>query len=90
MIDVAAYALLKRGITTSGATTNQITSAEMRDGHLILILSNGEELDCGILPTAEIKDDSISENTTWSSAQIAEYHNENLPSILNGGSAKTE
>ena len=90
MIDVAAYALLKRGITTSGATTNQIAGATIRDGHLILILSTGEEVDCGALPTAEINDNLISENTTWSSAQIAEYHSENMPNILNGGNARGE
>ena len=103
MIDIAAYALLKRGISTSGATTSQIVDAEIRDGHLILILDNGSEIDCGALPAAGIDDETITSSTTWSSEKITQYHEENSYdeeeirtiikettdsyNIINGGSA---
>lgn len=77
MLDVAAYALLKRGITTAGGTTGAtITDARIEDGHLILIMSDGTIIDAGALPTgnAAIDDTSVSTETTWSSARIEEYH----------------
>lgn len=83
MIDVAAYALLKRGIATSGATSNQISDAKIENGHLILILNDGSTIDCGALPTIEIDDTTISPETTWSSEQIVRYHTENtVPGAL--------
>ena len=77
MLDVAAYALLKRGITTAGGTTGAtITDARIEDGHLILIMSDGTTIDAGALPTgnAAIDDSVVSTETTWSSARIEEYH----------------
>lgn len=74
MIDVAAYALLKRGITTAGSTT-PIVDAKIENGHLILIMGDGSTIDVGPLPTgAGIDDSVISTETTWSSAKIEEYH----------------
>ena len=78
MIDVAAYALLKRGISTAGSTTPGviITDAKIENGHLILIMSDGTTIDTGLLPTgAGIDDSVVSTETTWSSNKIQEYHN---------------
>lgn len=74
MIDVAAYALLKRGISTSGATSNTIADARIENGHLLLILTDGTTIDCGALPAAGIDDATVSSETTWSSEQIVRYH----------------
>lgn len=80
MIDVAAYALLKRGITTAGSTTPGvgIVDAKIENGHLILIMSDGSTIDAGALPAAGIDDATTSTDTTWSSAQIVKYHEENV------------
>lgn len=80
MIDVAAYALLKRGITTAGSTTPGvgIADAKIENGHLILIMSDGSTIDAGALPAAGIDDATTSTDTTWSSAQIVKYHEENV------------
>ena len=77
MIDVAAYALLKRGITAAGSTT-PIVDAKIENGHLILIMSDGNIIDAGALPAAGIDDATTSTDTTWSSAQIVKYHEENV------------
>ena len=95
MLDVAAYALLKRGITTAGTTTGAtITDARIEDGHLILIMSDGTTIDAGVLPTGTINNDNISNDTTWSSARIVEYIEETLksktPTNIVGGSANFE
>lgn len=75
MIDVAAYALLKRGITTAGTGTGAtITDAKIENGELILIMSDGTTVNAGKLPTGAGIDDSIvSTETTWSSAKIVEH-----------------
>lgn len=81
MIDVAAYALLKRGITAAGSTTPGvgITDAKIENGHLILIMSDGSTIDAGLLPTgAGIDDSVVSTETTWSSAKIEEYHTQHV------------
>ena len=76
MIDVAAYALLKRGITTAGGATGAtIVDARIEDGNLILIMSDGTIINAGVLPTVAIDDTITSTKTTWSSARIEEYHN---------------
>lgn len=79
MIDVAAYALLKRGITTAGSTTGTtIADAKIENGHLILIMSDDSTIDVGLLPTgAGIDDSVVSTETTWSSAKIVEHTNLN-------------
>ena len=75
MIDVAAYALLKRGITTAGTGTGTtITDAKIENGELILIMSDGTTVNAGKLPTGGIDDSIVSTETTWSSAKIEEYH----------------
>lgn len=77
MLDVAAYALLKRGITAAGSATGAtIADARIEDGHLILIMSDGTTIDAGALPvgSAAIDDSVVSTETTWSSARIEEYH----------------
>ena len=83
MIDVAAYALLKRGITTAGSTTPGvgIADAKIENGHLILIMSDGSTIDAGALPAAGIDDATTSTDTTWSSAQIVKYHEENVSKL---------
>lgn len=83
MIDVAAYALLKRGITAAGSTTPgvSITDAKIENGHLILIMSDGSTIDAGALPAAGIDDTTTSTDTTWSSAQIVKYHEENISKL---------
>jgi hypothetical protein len=75
MIDVAAYALLKRGITTAGTGTGTtITDAKIENGELILIMSDGTTVNAGKLPTGAGIDDSIvSTETTWSSEKIVEH-----------------
>ena len=80
MIDVAAYALLKRGITTAGTGTGAtITDAKIENGELILIMSDGTTINAGKLPTgAGIDDSVVSTETTWSSAKIEEYHNSHV------------
>lgn len=79
MIDVAAYALLKRGITTAGTGTGAtITDAKIENGELILIMSDGTTVNAGKLPTGGIDDSIVSTETTWSSAKIEEYHNSHV------------
>lgn len=74
MIDVAAYALLKRGITTAGTGTGAtITDAKIENGELILIMSDGTTVNAGKLPTGNIDDSIVSTETTWSSAKIVEH-----------------
>ena len=75
MIDVAAYALLKRGISTAGTGTGAtITDAKIENGELILIMSDGTTVNAGKLPTGAGIDDSIvSTETTWSSEKIVEH-----------------
>lgn len=74
MIDVAAYALLKRGITTAGTGTGAtITDAKIENGELILIMSDGTTVNAGKLPTGGIDDSVVSTETTWSSAKIVEH-----------------
>ena len=74
MIDVAAYALLKRGITTAGTGTGAtITDAKIENGELILIMSDGTTVNAGKLPTGGIDDSIVSTKTTWSSEKIVEH-----------------
>lgn len=74
MIDVAAYALLKRGITTAGTGTGAtITDAKIENGELILIMSDGTTVNAGKLPTGGIDDSIVSTETTWSSEKIVEH-----------------
>ena len=74
MIDVAAYALLKRGITTAGTGTGAtITDAKIENGELILIMSDGTTVNAGKLPAGGIDDSVVSTETTWSSAKIVEH-----------------
>ena len=74
MIDVAAYALLKRGITTAGTGTGAtITDAKIENGELILIMSDGTTVNAGKLPTGGIDDSIVSTETTGSSEKIVEY-----------------
>ena len=74
MIDVAAYALLKRGITTAGTGTGAtITDAKIENGELILIMSDGTTVNAGKLPTGNIDDSIVSTETTWSSEKIVEH-----------------
>ena len=74
MIDVAAYALLKRGISTAGTGTGAtITDAKIENGELILIMSDGTTVNAGKLPTGGIDDSIVSTETTWSSAKIVEH-----------------
>ena len=78
MIDVAAYALLKRGITTAGTGTGAtITDAKIENGELILIMSDGTTVNAGKLPTGNIDDSIVSTETTWSSEKIVEHTNLN-------------
>lgn len=78
MIDVAAYALLKRGITTAGTGTGAtITDAKIENGELILIMSDGTTVNAGKLPAGGIDDSVVSTETTWSSAKIVEHTNLN-------------
>lgn len=73
MIDVAAYALLKRGISTAGTGTGAtITDAKIENGELILIMSDGTTVNAGKLP-AGIDDSIVSTETTWSSEKIVEH-----------------
>ena len=92
MIDVAAYALLKRGISTSGVSSSQITDAKIENEHLILILSDGSTIDCGTLPAAGIDDATTSPDTTWSSNKIVDYVENNvIPpqyDLIHGGQAQ--
>lgn len=87
MIDVAAYALLKRGISTSGTTSSEIADAKIENGHLILVLKDGSTIDCGALPAAGIDDESVSTDTTWSSARIEEAIEAKTYNLIQGGSA---
>ena len=74
MIDVAAYALLKRGITTAGTGTGAtITDAKIENGELILVMSDGTTVNAGKLPTGGIDDSIVSTETTWSSEKIVEH-----------------
>lgn len=74
MIDVAAYALLKRGITTAGTGTGAtITDAKIENGELILIMSDGTTVNAGKLPAGNIDDSIVSTETTWSSEKIVEH-----------------
>lgn len=74
MIDVAAYALLKRGITTAGTGTGAtITDAKIENGELILIMSDGTTVNAGKLPAGGIDDSIVSTETTWSSEKIVEH-----------------
>lgn len=59
MIDVAAYALLKRGITTAGTSTPGVTimDAKIENGELILIMTDGTTINAGALPTGGITEE---------------------------------
>ena len=103
MLDVAAYALLKRGIPNAGAT---VVNAYIENGQLILVMSDGTTINAGAVTA--IDDTKISTETTWSSAHIEEYHNthvetraaeialevteralsEFVPELINGGTAE--
>lgn len=60
MIDIAAYALLKRGITTAGAITGAtIVDARIEDGELILIMSDNSIINAGKLPTSGLTEEQV-------------------------------
>lgn len=61
MIDVAAYALLKRGITTAGTSTPGVTimDAKIENGELILIMTDGSTINAGALPTGGVSEEEV-------------------------------
>jgi hypothetical protein len=92
MIDVAAYALLKRGITTAGSTTPgvSIADAKIENGELILIMSDGNIINAGKLPTGDINDTIVSPDSTWSSEKVVIYVDDKITySLISGGNAAT-
>lgn len=79
MFDVAAYALLKRGVITAGGETPLVVScvdARIENGQLVLVFSDGTERVAGAIPT--IDDNTISDTTTWSSGKIVSYVDETV------------
>lgn len=89
MIDVAAYALLKRGITTAGSTA-PIVDAKIENGELILIMSDGNIINAGKLPTGNIDDTVISPDSTWSSEKVVNYVDDKITyNLISGGNAAT-
>lgn len=92
MIDVAAYALLKRGITTADSTTPgvSITDAKIENGELILIMSDGNIINAGKLPAGDIDDTVISPDSTWSSEKVVNYVDDKTTyNLISGGNAAT-
>lgn len=87
MIDVAAYALLKRGITTAGSTTPGvgIADAKIENGELILIMTDGTTINAGKLPTGGLDEEEVRaiahEVTT---EQLTEF----VPQHIVGGGAQ--
>lgn len=61
MIDVAAYALLKRGITSAGTSTPGVTimDAKIENGELILIMTDGTTINAGKLPTGGLNEEEV-------------------------------
>ena len=87
MLDIAAYALLKRGITTAGTSTPGVTimDAKIENGELILIMTDGTVINAGALPENGVNEEEVR-------AIAQKVTNENLvyyaPKHIIGGNAQ--
>lgn len=51
-MDLISYALARKAMAQAGAASAQISSMEIENGRLIVILTDGKRIDAGELPTA--------------------------------------
>lgn len=87
MLDIAAYALLKRGIMNAGTSTPGVTimDAKIENGELILIMTDGTVINAGALPANGVSEEEV---RTIAQKVTNEILVEYTPKHITGGNAQ--